>query len=190
MPRLVDVLAWGGQEKYARLRFNIEIKFDPRAPERTANLETMTTAVIAVIRSAGMSRRVTLQSFDWRALRLSQALAPEIPTAYLTAEQTWLNNVADREGQPSQWTAGFQASRHKNVPSMVRAAGGTIWSPYHGDLSEDVMWQAKQLGLKVIPWTVNDAKDINRVLAMKVDGLITDYPDRALPLLEAAGLKP
>ena len=37
---------------------------------------------------------------------------------------------------------------------------------------------ARGLGLKVIPWTVNEPADIARVLAMNVDGLISDYPDR------------
>lgn len=190
MPRLAEVLALGNDPRNPHLRFNIETKIDPREPDATANPETFVRAVITAIRDAGMSHRVTLQSFDWRTLRLAQALAPDIRTAYLTAEQTWLNNIADREGRPSLWTAGFQASRYANVPAMVKAAGASVWSPYHGDITEELVWKAKQLDLKVVPWTVNDPKDMQRLIGYKVDGLITDYPDRALPLLRAAGLKP
>ncbi len=36
----------------------------------------------------------------------------------------------------------------------------------------------KALGLKVIPWTVNERADMERLIALGVDGIITDYPDR------------
>jgi glycerophosphoryl diester phosphodiesterase len=44
------------------------------------------------------------------------------------------------------------------------------------------------LGLKVIPWTVNDPAEMTRLVDLKVDGLITDYPDRAQPILRQKGL--
>jgi glycerophosphoryl diester phosphodiesterase len=60
----------------------------------------------------------------------------------------------------------------------VHAAQGTIWSPNYQDLDPAALAAARALGLKVIPWTVNEPADITRVLAMKVDGIISDYPDR------------
>jgi glycerophosphoryl diester phosphodiesterase len=47
------------------------------------------------------------------------------------------------------------------------------------------MAEAKAAGLKVIPWTVNETADMQRLIEMKVDGLITDYPDRLRDLLKA-----
>jgi glycerophosphoryl diester phosphodiesterase len=61
---------------------------------------------------------------------------------------------------------------------MVKAAGGDIWSPYFGDLDEAQRLEAKSLGLLVIPWTVNDPAPIAKVLDLKVDGIISDRPDR------------
>jgi glycerophosphoryl diester phosphodiesterase len=49
--------------------------------------------------------------------------------------------------------------------------------------------EAQALGLKVVPWTVNDPNEMARLIEQKVDGLITDYPDRGLALLAARGLK-
>ena len=49
--------------------------------------------------------------------------------------------------------------------------------------------EAHALGLKVIPWTVNEPAEMARLIDLGVDGLITDYPDRALPVLAAKGLK-
>jgi len=60
---------------------------------------------------------------------------------------------------------------------MVKAAGGRIWSPYHGDLSADALEEAHALGLTVVPWTVNNETDMRRLVAWGVDGIISDYPD-------------
>ncbi len=51
------------------------------------------------------------------------------------------------------------------------------------------MKEAQGLGLKVVPWTVNVPTEMARLIDLGVDGLITDYPDRALPVLAAKGLK-
>jgi glycerophosphoryl diester phosphodiesterase len=40
----------------------------------------------------------------------------------------------------------------------------------------------------VIPWTVNDPAEMDRLIGLKVDGLITDYPDRLRAALQARGL--
>ena len=52
----------------------------------------------------------------------------------------------------------------------------------------DLVAEAHALGLKVVPWTVNAPADMARVIDMKVDGLITDYPDRARDVLAAKGI--
>ncbi len=39
-------------------------------------------------------------------------------------------------------------------------------------------------GIAVIPWTVNKPKAIARMIDWGVDGLITDYPDRARQILQ------
>jgi glycerophosphoryl diester phosphodiesterase len=60
----------------------------------------------------------------------------------------------------------------------VHALHGAIWSPSYEDLDPAALAAARALGIKVIAWTVNEPADIARVLAMKVDGIISDYPDR------------
>jgi glycerophosphoryl diester phosphodiesterase len=49
------------------------------------------------------------------------------------------------------------------------------------------MEESRTLGLKVIVWTVNSPADIERMLNLGVDGLITDYPDLARRLIEGRG---
>ena len=58
-----------------RMRFNVETKIDPRYPERTPAAEELAEAVIAVLETAGVIERSSLQSFDWRTLRHDMAIA-------------------------------------------------------------------------------------------------------------------
>ena len=50
------------------------------------------------------------------------------------------------------------------------------------------MAEAQGLGLKVLPWTVNDPADMARLIDWRVDGIITDYPDRLRKVLAEKGL--
>jgi glycerophosphoryl diester phosphodiesterase len=60
----------------------------------------------------------------------------------------------------------------------VAAAGASTWSPDFQALTAATSAAARALGLRVIPWTVNDPADIHRMLGLRVDGMISDYPDR------------
>jgi glycerophosphoryl diester phosphodiesterase len=48
--------------------------------------------------------------------------------------------------------------------------------------------EAHALGGRVLPWTVNDPADMRRLIALGVDGLITDYPDRLRAVMAERGL--
>ena len=63
--------------------------------------------------------------------------------------------------------------------SAALAIGVTIvWSPLFLDLTPGATAEAKAIGLKVLPWTVNERADMDRLIRDGVDGIITDYPDR------------
>lgn len=167
-----------------QMRFNIETKINPEAPDGTADPATFVRTILDVARAKGVLSRVTIQSFDWRTLRESRRVAPDVPTACLTVRQNWMDNVGS-----GKWTAGITLGEHGGVvPRMVKAAGCSIWSPYFGDVDAPLMAEARRLGLKVVPWTVNQPADIDRMLDLKPDGLITDYPARARAALAARGM--
>jgi glycerophosphoryl diester phosphodiesterase len=93
--------------------------------------------------------------------------------------------------QDDRWTAGLNIADFGNsVPRLVKAAGGSIWTPNFNDLTQESLKEAKGLGLKVIPWTVNEIEDIRRILSWRVDGIITDYPDRLRSDGEAVSAAP
>ena len=53
-----------------------------------------------------------------------------------------------------------------------------IYSPYYKLVNQQTIELAKSLGMKIIPWTVNETTLMDSLLQMGVDGIITDYPDR------------
>ena len=188
IPTLASVLQLARRAGFEAVRFNIETKISPLAPEETLPPEAFARAVIAAVREAGMQHRSSVQSFDWRTLATVQRDAPEIGTVYLSAQRDWLDNIAAGTAGGSPWTAGTRYSDHGSVPKMVKAAGGGIWSPYYGDITRGLLAEARSLGLRVIVWTVNAPADMERLIDWGVDGIITDYPNLLKELLAARGI--
>lgn len=190
MPSLADVVTMAKKSANPRIRFSIETKLSPFQRDETLAPEAYVDTLMAEIVKQGVMDRVTIQSFDWRTLKIVQQKHPRVPTVYLSAQQAFLDNINANGREGSAWTAGLNAKDFAgSVPRMVKAAGGSIWSPYFGDLDEAKLKEARALGLKVIVWTVNNAKDIERMLALKVDGIITDYPDRVGKVMRERGLR-
>lgn len=183
IPTLAAVFSLAKARQANHVHFNIETKIHPGQPEDTVTPEAMTQALLKVIREAGMLGKVTIQSFDWRTLKLVQQLEPVIPTVYLTAQTA--NNDNTRDGS---WTAGLKFADHGSVPKMVKAAGGKVWSPNGGAVTEALVKEAQALGLKVVPWTINNPADMDRLIGWGVDGLITDYPDRLREVMQRRGM--
>jgi glycerophosphoryl diester phosphodiesterase len=166
------------------VRLNVETKIFPDRPGDTADPHTFATAVVAAIEAAQMASRTTVQSFDWRTLRVVRNLAPAIATACLTIRTESNDNVADRAGKPSAWTDGLSLADHGgSVPKLVKAAGCRGWSPFWRNVDAAAVAEARALGLVVVPWTVNDPAEMGRLIDLGVDGLITDYPDRLRTVL-------
>jgi glycerophosphoryl diester phosphodiesterase len=183
IPTLAQVFELAKARRADHVHFNIETKINPTRPDDTAAPEAMTEALLRAIRDAGMASRVTIQSFDWRTLQLVQKLQPSIPTVYLTIQTANNDNVRGGE-----WTAGLKIAEHGSVPRLVKAAGGAVWSPNQGAVTAALIQEAHALGLKVVPWTVNEPADMERLIAWGVDGLISDYPDRLRDVLQRRNL--
>jgi len=165
VPSLAELFDLVEKAGNAAVRFNIETKLTPQAPEETLAPEAFGLAVIAEVRRAGVGARTSIQSFDWRTLLVVEREAPTIATVYLTGRR--------REG---------------SQPRAVHAAGGRIWSPNYMEMDTASLVEARALGLRVIPWTVNEPAAIERMLDLGVDGLITDFPDRARAQMQRRGL--
>jgi len=178
IPTLAEALA-----VHPALRVNIELKLFPPHPEWTLGAEAMADAVVAVVDRADAAGRVSIQSFDWRAPRRVRSRRPDIAVGWLTEPET-VAAAADWWGGPLP--ASFQGS----VPRAVRAEGGGHWAPAHPSLTRADIAEAHALGLRVLPWTVNDPSDMRRLVEDGADGLITDRPDLARRVLADLKLLP
>lgn len=186
IPRLADLFEM--VKGKTKVRFAIETKLHPEKPDETPAPEPFARAVVDEIRKAGVAGRSQILSFDWRTLQVVQKIAPEIPTVYLSIQRR-LDNIQAGNPAGSPWTAGFQFRDHGSIPRMIKAAGGTHWSVFFNDLTPAALEEARALGLKVLVWTVNDPAVMGRMLDLGVDGLITDRPDLAIPLLKHRGIR-
>ena len=168
------------------VRFNIETKITPTSGADTPNPETFAAAFATAVRAAGLTARVSMQSFDWRTLAALKRIAPDIERVCLTVEALNFDSIRRGEPGPSPWLAGLDIDEFGgSVPHLVATAGCAAWSPLHRNARPDDVAAAKALGLKVIPWTVNERADMERLIALGVDGIITDYPDRLRAVMAA-----
>ncbi len=142
------------------VRFNIETKRNPNSPETIGDgfdgttVGTFEQAIIDAADRAGVTERVTVQSFDHRSVFAIHRTRPDVGLSAL--------------------------SRRDDVPDFDQLVdlGIDVWSPDHRSLTGSLIDDAQEAGLEVVPWTVNDPADMQRLLDEGVDGLITDHPDR------------
>ncbi len=179
IPALTEVFDLVKRSGATHVRFNIETKITPTSGAETPDPDIFAAALARAVREAGLTGRATIQSFDWRTLIAIRRIAPEIERVCLSAEALTFDSVKRGEAGPSPWLAGLDIDDYSgSVPRLVQAAGCAVWSPLHRNAKGDDVKAAQALGLKVIPWTVNERADMEKLIALGVDGIITDYPDR------------
>lgn len=143
------------------VRYNIETKTTPEGdgiyhptPKEFVNL------LYDVIVKHHIKDRTIIQSFDPRTLNVLHQLDSTVSTALLIFNTDMLSkNLKKLDFKP------------------------TIYSPNYILVKRSLVKSCHSKGIKIIPWTVNEYKTMLRMKSMGVDGLITDYPNRAKPLL-------
>lgn len=161
-PSLVEVIdrcaSYAEWNKTGPIFYNIELKSSPKwdgiyhpAPQEFCTL------LLQVLYEKGILRRTLVQSFDYRILKTMKQLEPSLRLSALAEVPVSLIQVVD--------SLGF-------VPD--------VFSPNQAWIDYTMIAEWHQRESKVIPWTVNDEAAMQRVYDLGADGLITDYPDKAL----------
>lgn len=144
------------------LNYNIELKSTPEgdgylhpAPEEFSDI------VMKLLKGYDLGLRLTIQCFDPRILNYFHRTYPDVKLAYLI------------EGQ-------------EDIDANLKLLDFTpdIYSCDHNLLNAKRVEHCHELGMQVIPWTVNEVSDMNTLIEWGVDGIITDYPDRLIKILE------
>jgi glycerophosphoryl diester phosphodiesterase len=159
-PLLIEVLHMAdsiSKNHGKKINFNIELKSSSEGDELYhPKPQVFVKLVMDLLQQETNMERVNLQSFDFRILKELHQSHPEVRLAVL---------VYDMDFDTALNELGFSPE---------------IYSPYFPLVSKDLVKDAHESGMKVIPWTVNEPDQMKNLLKMGVDGLITDYPDRAL----------
>ncbi len=147
----------------ATVQFNIETKREADHPEYIDDGFTggeaglFELAILEIVNGRSLTNRIIIQSFDHRSLRTIRDIDSEIRLAALTT--------------------GGEAK-----VDVYAAYKFDIWSPNQKDVTAELVTKAHEEGLLVIPWTVNEIADMQRLIDWGVDGIISDRPDLLLNL--------
>ncbi len=148
--------------KDSDVKFNIEIKSKPEYyGVYTPQPEEYVAIVLKTIKDHGMFDRTNLQSFDLNILERIKVQSPDMPIALLVDDNETI------EGK-------MQELSYK--PEII--------SPYFKLLDQAKVTELQSKGYQVIPWTINESTDMQQMIDWNVDGIITDYPDRLIALLQ------
>ncbi|MDI6627800.1 MAG: glycerophosphodiester phosphodiesterase family protein [Rhodococcus sp. (in: high G+C Gram-positive bacteria)] len=199
MPTLTEVLDLVKSAEAPDVKLNVETKVEAGSPTETAPREQFVDTVLATIRDADMLDRVTVQSFDWGALKLVRDAEPEAPVVALTngdflqvgqdGASPWLGgiDVDDFGGDAIAAIDSFGASAYSPVQGTPQS--GKVGDPdFELYVTQDMVDSAHERGIRVIPWTVDDPDTMRALMDLGVDGLITDYPDRLRTVMSERGL--
>jgi glycerophosphoryl diester phosphodiesterase len=140
-----------------RILLDIEIKDGDHGSRSMGDLADRT---LEAVQKAGMEGQVLFSSFDRGAVERVRARAPHIPVAYLTAKP---------------WSTPIEASGGMSLRTIdVRRSTVTPAN----------VARARQEGVRVLVWTTNTPEDMEKLVSLGVDGIITDHPDRLIELLK------
>lgn len=127
--------------------------------------------VARLLRAERVEELVLVSSFEPAALAEFAAASPQVPRAYLMGTETLRPSVRFRESWPLR---------------ALRRVGARVWHPaYQIPLLGRAIPRVRRAGYQVNVWTVNDPALMRRLIALGVDGLITDTPDVLRALVDA-----
>lgn len=160
-PTLKEVIV-EAEKRNPNIRYNIEIKAQPDYDEvYTPTPKVFVDLVLAVLKETEVFNRTNLQSFDIRVLEAINRASPNMKVALLVDENETIENKLK--------SLSF-------TPEII--------SPYYKLLSKTVVSDFQNRGFLIIPWTVNTVTEMEEMIAFKVDGIITDYPDKLVALFK------
>ncbi len=180
IPTLSELLDLACLPENQNLYLLLEIKSEPALSK--ANVVSQ---IVREIRKKKIGTRTVLHSFDWDLLKECLKEAPEIPRSFLSELPE--NSKDSVNGNSENISPDFY-SFNISIPKTIANLNGQIWCPNFKDLTYDLVREAHDLGLLVCTWTVNEIEDIENSIDIGVDGIVTDYPNRAQKILKSRGM--
>lgn len=149
------------------MRYNIEIKSRAGKGEGVnwPEYHEFVDLCVELLLSKNLGDRLVVQSFDTRALNYMNEKYPELILSYLV----------DNDGQDFDTFMG-------------KLDFTPVWlSPHHTIVDADMCRKAAEMGMKLVPWTADKPEDIQRLVDLGVEAIISNYPDRVLKITRGFG---
>lgn len=194
IPTLEEVLAFlGSASDDAIALIEIKSSFDPEA----LTPKKLVDAIVDVVSVSPMRSRSRFMAFDWRALDHAATIAPDMPRGHTTIPGPWMAGETPAEhkllpkarrdalaalvaGGPG-FLRGFAASRWSaELLDQIARDDLGFWTANHYDVTAAMAQKAADCNVDVFAWTPDKEADLERLAALNIAGVITDYPDRAL----------
>ena len=132
---------------------NVELKTAP------VYYDGIEEKAIDMIYKAGVEKNIIFSSFNWLSIVRAREIAPEIPSALLIEQ------------------------RLLKMGPLFSKSGISYFHPYYLTVDENMVKDMHSNGVGVNAWTVDNESDILSMLSCKVDGIITNAPDKVQSLL-------
>ena len=156
LSELIDSTEVYAEPKERKIFYNIEIKSNKETDDiRHPSPEVFANLLFDVLHQKDILDRTVIQSFDVRPLQFLHNNHPEIKLSYL-GEKPGLS-----------------------LDNQLLLLGFTpdIYSPHYLMVNKNLVQDCHQKNIKIIPWTINTLDEMNKLITMGVDGIISDYPD-------------
>lgn len=149
--------AYAKEKRDSPMFYNIETKSKAgKDGEHHPAPEEFSDLILQVVIDKGIASRTVIQSFDKRTIQYINRAYPQIKTSFLIG-----------------------GNNKKTIPEIIEELGFTpfILSPHYSLVTPKFVKAAHKAGMKIVPWTVNEKKEIEKLEALQVDGIISDYPN-------------
>ncbi|MEN0052047.1 MAG: glycerophosphodiester phosphodiesterase family protein [Mucilaginibacter sp.] len=177
------------KNKLKPVYYNIETKCSPTgdgvynpAPQEFVD------KMMAVLRSKKLGKRLTIQSFDVRTLQILHKTDPKVKLSLLVFGKmdpsVELKKVGLTAEDEKRIKAAIAAYGQGGIDADLKKLGFTpdVYSPYFTSVDKEMVEKAHALKMEVLPWTVDEVKDMKALGDLGVDGIISNYPDRLVKL--------
>lgn len=158
---LLSKVIQSAEAKNPNIYYNIEIKRKPIGDKiYHPDFKIFADLLVQELNKFNLGNRAVIQCFDKETLQyLKETNCPYDLVLLVENEDGFDKNLAD---------LGFTPA---------------VYSPEYRLVDSSLVQLCKQAQIKLIPWTINEKKDILAMIEIGVDGIISDYPDRVIEVL-------
>lgn len=188
----LEVFAGAGPDR----RLLLELKHPVRETLARTDPERLIETVAGALDRHALWAQVTIVGFNWRVLRLLKAIRPQARQWFTTYPASWfLPGQPPPEHSPpapealaeyrrlmaggAPWMDGCHPEAFGGSMGRAILAGGADgWLVFGPDADDGALTEARDLGLEIGVWGVDEPADFRRFRALGVTAICTDRPDR------------